>query len=46
MKTPVDAAVLPCLISVHVNVDWPRFIFAMFVLAGLMAYMVYSWLSR
>lgn len=46
MNFPVDAGVLTCLLSVHVNMDWPRFVVSLFVLAGMVGFMLYSWVKR
>lgn len=46
MKFLLDAGALPGLIEFHVNVDWPRLIVSMFVLAAILGYMVYSWMKR
>jgi hypothetical protein len=46
MKFLIHAAVLPGLLSVHVNVSWPRFLVSMAVLAGLVWYTVYSFVKR
>jgi hypothetical protein len=46
MKILTYAGVLPCLLSVHVNVEWPRFILSMLVLAGLLWYVVYAFVKR
>lgn len=41
-----NAGLLPGLLEIHVNIDWPRFIFAMFVLASILGYLIYSWVKR
>jgi hypothetical protein len=46
MKYLADAGVLLGVFSVRVNMDWPRFFVSMFVLAGLLGYMIYSWGRR
>ncbi|HEX3987192.1 MAG TPA: hypothetical protein VHX13_11350 [Acidobacteriaceae bacterium] len=46
MKYLVDAGVLLGVLTVRVNMDWSRFILSMFVLAGLLGYMIYSWGKR
>ncbi|MGA7884265.1 MAG: hypothetical protein WCA44_00890 [Acidobacteriaceae bacterium] len=46
MKFPLDAGVLPGLLEYHVNVDWPRLLVSLLVFAGLLGYMVYSWMKR
>ncbi|HTV82137.1 MAG TPA: hypothetical protein VME18_05765 [Acidobacteriaceae bacterium] len=46
MKLLTHPGVLIGLLSVQVNVDWPRLIVALLVLGGLLGYMVYSWVKR
>ncbi len=46
MKIHMYAGVLPCLLSVHVNVEWPRFILSVLVLGGLVGYVVYAFVKR
>ena len=46
MKFPLDACVLPGLLEYHVNVYWPRLLVILLVFAGLLGYMVYSWMKR
>jgi hypothetical protein len=46
MKFLLYAGVLPGLMEFHVNVDWPRFIVSMFVLAGMLWYAIYAWTKR
>jgi len=39
---------LPALasVTVHVDINWPRFVFSMLVLSGMLGYIVYAWLNR
>jgi hypothetical protein len=46
MNLPLDGAVLTGLMTVQVNVSWPRFIVSMIVLAAMLGYMVYRWMKR
>ncbi len=46
MKLLTHAGVLVGLLSVHVNVAWPRFIISMIVLAGIVWFTVYSFVKR
>jgi len=46
MKLQMHAGALLGLLSVHVNVSWPRFLVSMVVLGGVVWYTVYAWTKR
>ena len=46
MRLLTHAGVLLGLLSVHVNVSWPRFLVSMVVLGGVVWYTVYAWVKR
>ena len=46
VKLLLNPVVFAGLVEVHINMDWPRFIVSMCVVAGFLSYMVYSWVRR
>jgi len=46
MNFLAHTGVLLGMLSMHVNVEWPRFLVSMAVLAGLVWYMVYAFVKR